>query len=99
MQEVHDSIREGETISEPLRNYPIFPPLVVHMVAIGEETGAIDTMLLNVAEAYEREVDDMVDGLSWNLIEPLMIVILGLIIGFIVVALYMPIFTIGRHIQ
>lgn len=96
--EVHNSIREGETISEPLKKFPIFPPLVVHMVSVGEETGAIDSMLLKVAEAYEREVDDMVDGLS-KLIEPILIVFLGGIIGFIVIALYLPIFTVGNHIK
>jgi type IV pilus assembly protein PilC len=62
------------------------------MVAVGEETGAIDTMLNKVAEFYEREVDDAVDGLA-KLIEPLLIVILGGIIGFVVIALYMPVFS------
>lgn len=90
--EVHKSIRDGETISEPLKQFPaVFPPLVVHMIAVGEETGAIDAMLFKVAEAYEREVDDMVDGLA-KLIEPLLIVFLGVVIGFIVIALYLPIF-------
>ncbi len=92
--EVHKSIRDGETISEPLKQFPnVFPPLVVHMIAVGEETGAIDQMLFKVAEAYEREVDDMVDGLA-KLIEPLLIVFLGVVIGFIVIALYLPIFKI-----
>ena len=97
--EVHKSIRDGETISEPLKGFPnVFPPLVVHMIAVGEETGAIDQMLYKVAEAYEREVDDMVDGLA-KLIEPLLIVFLGVIIGFIVIALYLPIFKIGQLIK
>lgn len=90
--EVHNSIKEGETISDPLKKFSIFPPLVTHMVAVGEETGAIDTMLNKVAEFYEREVDDAVDGLA-KLIEPLMIVFLGGIIGFVVVALYLPVFS------
>ncbi|NUN97161.1 MAG: type II secretion system F family protein, partial [Candidatus Omnitrophica bacterium] len=90
--EVHNSIKEGESISDPLKKFSIFPPLVVHMVAVGEETGAIDTMLNKVAEFYEREVDDAVDGLA-KLIEPLLIVILGGIIGFVVIALYMPVFS------
>lgn len=89
MVEVHDSIREGETIHEPLSRYPVFPDLVVHMIAVGEETGAVDRMLTKVAEAYELEVDTAVDGLT-SLIEPLLIVMLGIIIGFIVIALYMP---------
>jgi type IV pilus assembly protein PilC len=92
VMEVHNSIKEGETISEPLKKFSVFPPLVVHMVAVGEETGAIDTMLTKVAEFYEREVDDAVDGLA-KLIEPLLIVVLGGIIGFVVIALYMPVFS------
>ncbi|MCA9410807.1 MAG: type II secretion system F family protein [Candidatus Omnitrophica bacterium] len=95
--EVHNSIKEGETISDPLKKYAIFPPLVTHMVAVGEETGSIDTMLVKVAEFYEREVDDAVDGLS-KLIEPLLIVVLGGIIGFIVIALYLPVFNLVNEI-
>ncbi|MCX7918681.1 MAG: type II secretion system F family protein [bacterium] len=98
MQQVHDSIREGETIHEPLSKFPVFPPLVVHMIAVGEETGALDTMLNKVAESYEREVDDTVKGLT-SLIEPLLIVGLGIIIGFIVVALYLPLFNIVNAIK
>ena len=98
MVEIHASIREGETISEPMRNHAVFPPLVVHMIAVGEETGAIDAMLMKVADAYEREVEDAVDALT-ALIEPLLIVFLGFIIGFIVIALYLPIFKIGDVIK
>ena len=98
MVEIHASIREGETIAEPMKKCPIFPPLVVHMIAVGEETGAIDQMLLKVAEAYEREVDSAVDGLT-ALIEPLLIVFLGILIGFIVIALYLPLFKIGDVIK
>jgi type IV pilus assembly protein PilC len=98
MVKVHASIREGDTISEPMKECPVFPPLVVHMIAVGEETGAIDKMLAKVAEAYEREVDSAVDGLT-ALIEPLLIVFLGILIGFIVIALYMPLFKIGDVIK
>ncbi|HNT34771.1 MAG TPA: type II secretion system F family protein, partial [bacterium] len=98
MIRVHASIREGDTISEPLRECWVFPPLVIHMIAIGEETGAIDTLLAKVAEAYEREVDAAVDGLT-ALIEPLIIIILGVIIGFIVIALYMPIFKLVEAVK
>ena len=98
MVQVHDSIREGESIHEPLSKFPVFPPLVVHMIAVGEETGALDAMLTKVAEAYEREVDDTVKGLT-SLIEPLLIVFLGIIIGFIVVALYLPLFNIVNVIK
>ncbi len=98
MIDIHASIRDGDTVSEPMKSFPIFPPLVVHMIAVGEETGALDKMLIKVAEAYEREVDDAVEGLS-KLIEPLLIVVLGGIIGTVVVALYLPIFTITNQIK
>jgi len=96
--DIHASIRDGDTISEPMRAFPVFPPLVVHMIAVGEETGALDKMLIKVAEAYEREVDDAVDGLA-KLIEPLLIVMLGGIIGTVVVALYLPIFSVTNAIK
>ncbi|MBI1388522.1 MAG: type II secretion system F family protein [bacterium] len=98
MIDIHASIRDGDTVSEPMKSFSIFPPLVVHMIAVGEETGALDKMLIKVAEAYEREVDDAVDGLA-KLIEPLLIVMLGGIIGTVVVALYLPIFTITNQIK
>jgi type IV pilus assembly protein PilC len=98
MIDIHSSIRDGDTVSEPMKAFSIFPPLVVHMIAVGEETGALDQMLIKVAEAYEREVDDAVDGLA-KLIEPLLIVMLGGIIGTVVVALYLPIFTITQQIK
>ncbi len=97
MIDIHASIRDGDTVSEPMKQFSIFPPLVVHMIAVGEETGALDKMLIKVADAYEREVDDAVDGLA-KLIEPLLIVGLGGIIGSIVVALYLPIFNISQAI-
>ncbi len=95
MQKVYQSVKDGETIHEPLRDAKIFPPLVYHMVAVGEETGAIDHMLTKVAEAYEREVDDTVNALA-SILEPLMIVVLGGLVGFIVIALYMPLFSIPK---
>ncbi len=98
MIDIHASIRDGDTVSEPMRAFPVFPPLVVHMIAVGEETGALDKMLIKVAEAYEREVDDAVDGLA-KLIEPLLIVMLGGIIGTVVVALYLPIFSVTNAIK
>ncbi|MGI6457791.1 MAG: type II secretion system F family protein [bacterium] len=98
MIDIHASIRDGDTVAEPMKQFTIFPPLVVHMIAVGEETGALDKMLIKVAEAYEREVDDAVDGLA-KLIEPLLIVLLGGIIGTVVVALYLPIFTITQQIK
>ncbi len=97
MDDVYNSVRDGDTIHEPLARCYVFPPLVVHMVAVGEETGAIDQMLNKVAEAYEREVDDTVNALA-SIIEPLLIVLLGAIVGFIVIALYLPLFNIPQLI-
>lgn len=97
MDEVYQSVKDGETIHEPLSKCPVFPPLVYHMVAVGEETGAIDQMLNKVAEAFEQEVEDMVDGLT-SLLEPLLIVGLGVLIGGVVIALYLPLFDLPNHI-
>ncbi len=98
MDKVYQSVKDGETIHEPLSQCSIFPPLVYHMVAVGEETGAIDQMLQKVADAYEREVEDMVDGLT-ALMEPLLIVCLGTLVGGIVIALYLPLFDLPNHIK
>ena len=98
MVKVYQSVKDGETIHEPLSECDVFPPLVVHMVAVGEETGAIDHMLTKVAEAYEREVDDTVAALT-SILEPVLIVFLGALVGVIVVALYMPLFTIPKLIK
>lgn len=98
MMQVYQSVKDGETIHEPLSQCDVFPPLVVHMVAVGEETGAIDQMLTKVAEAYEREVDDTVNALT-SILEPVLIVFLGVLVGGIVIALYLPIFDIPKRIK
>jgi type IV pilus assembly protein PilC len=85
------SIREGQTIAEPLRASGVFPPMVVQMIAIGEETGALDEMLEKIADFYEQEVDSAVEGLT-SIIEPVMIVLMGGMVGGMVVAMYLPIF-------
>jgi type IV pilus assembly protein PilC len=85
------SISEGETISGPLRESAVFPPMVVQMIAIGEETGALDEMLSKIADFYEDEVDTAVDGLT-SIIEPIMIVFMGGVVGTMVIAMYLPIF-------
>ncbi len=95
LNDVYDSVKEGESIHEPLSKCKVFPPLVVHMVAVGEETGAIDQMLTKVSEAYEREVDDTVNALT-SILEPVLIVFLGVIVGAIVIALYLPLFNIPK---
>jgi type IV pilus assembly protein PilC len=86
------SIEGGETIAQPLRETAVFPPMVVQMISVGEATGALDTMLGKIADFYEEEVDTAVAGLL-TLLEPLMIALLGGIVGGIVIAMYMPIFS------
>jgi type IV pilus assembly protein PilC len=85
------SIREGETISAPLRQSTVFPPMVVQMISVGEETGALDEMLNRIADFYDDEVDTAVESLT-SLIEPIMIVVMGTIVGGMVVAMYLPMF-------
>jgi type IV pilus assembly protein PilC len=83
------SIREGESIAEPLRQSKVFPPMVVQMIAVGEETGELDGMLSKIADFYDSEVDTAVKGLT-SIIEPLVIVFMGIVIGGIVMAIFMP---------
>ena len=85
------SIEGGNTISAPLKETNVFPPMVVQMIGVGEATGALDTMLSKIADFYEEEVDTAVAGML-TLMEPVMIAFLGVIVGGIVVAMYMPIF-------
>jgi type IV pilus assembly protein PilC len=89
MQRVHDSIREGESVSAPLRQSKVVDGLVTNMIDVGEETGELDKMLLKVADNYEEEIDTAVASLV-SLIEPIMVAFLGFIVGFIVIALFMP---------
>ncbi|MBX3144188.1 MAG: type II secretion system F family protein [Trueperaceae bacterium] len=94
LDETKDGVQRGEQISTTLMKYPrVFPPMVSSMVAIGEETGAVDAMLQKVADFYEREVDEAVDSLTAAL-EPMLIVFLGVIVGFIVAGMFMPMFSI-----
>ena len=86
------SIERGETIAQPLKETAVFPSMVVQMIGVGEATGALDTMLGKIADFYEEEVDVAVAGLL-TLMEPLMIAVLGGIVGGIVIAMYMPIFS------
>ncbi len=89
--ETRVAISEGRSISEPLSETDVFPPMVVQMIAIGEQTGALDSMLNKIADFYDDEVDQAVSNLT-QLIEPMMIVVLGVIIGGIVIAMYLPMF-------
>ena len=84
-------IREGETIAAPLKASSVFPPMVVQMISVGEQTGALDEMLTKIADFYDDEVDTAVDTLT-SIIEPIMIVVMGGIVGGMVVAMYLPMF-------
>ncbi len=95
---VRKSVEEGKTISGPLGETKIFPPMVVQMIGVGEQTGALDQMMSKIADFYEDEVDAAVDGLM-KLIEPLMITFLGVVIGTIVAAMYLPMYTIITQIN
>jgi type IV pilus assembly protein PilC len=92
IQTTRTSIERGETIAAPLKETAVFPPMVVQMIGVGEATGALDTMLSKIADFYEEEVDVAVAGLL-TLMEPLMIAVLGGVVGGIVIAMYMPIFS------
>ncbi len=93
--QMKDEVATGTQVQAAMRNTELFPNMVVQMVAIGEEAGSLDAMLAKVADFYEAEVDNMVDGLS-SLLEPLIMAVLGVIIGGIVVAMYLPIFKLGE---
>jgi type IV pilus assembly protein PilC len=98
VEDVKASVREGESIAKPLGKHKVFPPMVVQMLAVGEETGAVDTMLDKVAEFYNNEVTATVEALT-SLIEPLLIAIIGGMVGAAVIALYMPMFNIINLIE
>jgi type IV pilus assembly protein PilC len=93
--ETRGSIREGETIAAPLRNSSTFPPMVVQMIAVGEETGALDNMLGKVGDFYDDEVNTAVETLT-SIIEPFMIVVMGLLVGGMVVSMYLPLFKLAQ---
>ncbi len=98
VMQVRDSIKEGESVSGPMEASKAFPPLVTKMVSIGEETGDLAKMLIQIADNYEDEVDVAVSGLT-SLLEPLLIVFMGLIVGFIVVSMFMPLFSLAKLIE
>ncbi len=98
MDDVIASVKAGGTIADPLKQSPVFPSMVTHMVSVGEDTGALDTMLTKIAEFYEDQVAAAVKQLS-SILEPIMIVIIGAMVGFIVVAMYMPMFKVYDSIK
>ena len=98
IQKVHDSIKEGDTIAAPLEETKVFPPMVVNMIDVGEETGALDAMLIKIADIYDAEVEAAVEAML-RLMEPALIVFLGGIIGFIVISLYLPLFALADELS
>jgi type IV pilus assembly protein PilC len=99
MHAVHESVRNGGTIAAPMRDEPdAFPGMVVQMVAVGEETGALDSMLSKIADFYEDEVEAAVKALT-SILEPIMIIFVGGIVGFVVIAMYLPLFKVYDQIK
>ncbi|NLO92040.1 MAG: type II secretion system F family protein, partial [Elusimicrobia bacterium] len=90
-----ESVKEVGKLAEPLRKSGVFPDMVVQMIGVGEETGALDTMLIRIADFYDQEVDTAVKGLT-SMLEPLVIVVLGVVIGTIVIAMFLPMFELGN---
>lgn len=97
-QAVEENVRRGESLTAPLSEHKVFPPMVVQMLAVGEDTGAMDTMLHKISDFYDQEVEATAEALT-SLIEPLMIAVLGTIIGGMIIALYMPIFSVFNLIK
>ncbi|KQX66720.1 type II secretion system F family protein [Angustibacter sp. Root456] len=95
---VQQSVRSGDSLSGPLKDHAVFPPMVVQMMAVGEDTGALDDMLVKISDFYDQEVEATTEALT-SLIEPLMIAFLGAVVGSMIVALYMPIFGVFNLIN
>jgi len=93
VRDVEVSVRQGESLAGPLTNHPVFPPMVVQMMAVGEDTGSLDVMLQKISDFYDTEVEATTEALT-SLIEPIMIAVVGAIVGAMIVALYMPIFKV-----
>jgi type IV pilus assembly protein PilC len=98
VMQARSAVTSGRTLAEPLKGTPVFPPMVVHMINVGENTGALDAMLSKIADFYDDEVDVAVSALL-SLMEPIMIVVLGVIVGGMVVAMYLPIFDMVNAVQ
>lgn len=97
IRDIQGSVRQGESLTKPLSQHDIFPPMVSQMMAVGEDTGALDTMLTKIADFYDQEVEATAESLT-ALIEPLMIAVLGGLVGGMIICLYLPIFDVYNHI-
>jgi type IV pilus assembly protein PilC len=98
LRDVQESVKRGESLAAPLTRHEVFPPMVTQMMAVGEETGALDAMLGKVADFYDQEVDDTVNAIT-SLIEPILIIVMGVAVGGILISLYLPMFNIANLIQ
>lgn len=98
IQQVHDSVKEGETVAGPLEASGVFPSMVVSMIQVGEETGALPDMLMRIASNYEDEVDTAVDAMT-SVIEPILIIFLAVVVGTIVIAMFMPLISIVGNLS
>lgn len=98
IREVQESVRRGESLAGPLARHDVFPPMVVQMMAVGEDSGALETMLAKIAEFYDSEVESTTEQLT-SLIEPIMIAFIGIVVGGMIIALYLPIFKVFELIQ
>jgi type IV pilus assembly protein PilC len=99
MEDVRASVKKGGTLTAPMREVPeAFPVMVVQMIGVGEETGALETMLTKVADFYEDQVNAAIKALT-SILEPLMIILVGAIVGFIVIAMYLPLFKVYDQIK
>jgi type IV pilus assembly protein PilC len=98
LRDVQESVKRGESLAGPLSRHEVFPPMVTHMMAVGEETGALDAMLGKVADFYDQEVDSAVSALT-SLIEPLLIVVMAVVVGGIMICLYLPMFNVASLIK
>jgi type IV pilus assembly protein PilC len=95
---IHESVKEGETITAPLESSNVFPPMVVSMVDVGEQTGALPEMLLRIADNYDEEVDNAVAAMT-SLLEPIMIIFLAVIVGSIVIAMFLPLIAMIQNLS
>ena len=98
LEDVQRAVKGGDSLTRPLEHHEVFPPMVVQMMAVGEETGALDEMLDKIADFYDQEIEATVDALT-SLIEPLLIVVMGVIVGGMIIALYLPMFNIIKLIK
>lgn len=96
--DVQSAVKTGETMARPLASHTVFPAMVTQMMAVGEETGALDTMLEKIGDFYDQEVENLVDALT-SLLEPIMIVVMGVVVGSMVVCLYLPMFNIIKLVK